>query len=342
MKKYKKFINIIFKVIVFGIIAIFICSVLNKIFIPKWSDATGGASRRIKGIYNEPKNTIDVAMLGNSDIYSGISTMKLWNDAGISSYHVSNPSQTVWVSYYMAKEFYKRQQPKLVIIDADYVFQTKDSKNDIRKTVDCMKFGVNKLSIIANPDVRVSKSARITYLFPLLRYHSRWSELEEKDFKEGFSKYDSKFGGYELDKNIKGYNRKSKLKKKEENKKIERIPKKSKKYLDKILELCKKNNSKVMFVYIPTDDAWTECKSNLIKQYAEENNVPYIDYNLDEEFDWKKFGRDEGKHLNTYGAEYITQKLEESIKEYNLPNHKNEEQYSKWNENYKLYEKMKK
>ena len=97
-----------------------------------------------------------------------------------------------------------------------------------------------------------------------------------------------------------------------------------------------------MFVYIPTDDAWTECKSNLIKQYAEENNVPYIDYNLDEEFDWKKFGRDEGKHLNTYGAEYITQKLEESIKEYNLPNHKNEEQYSKWNENYKLYEKMKK
>ena len=292
MKKYKKFINIIFKVIVFGIIAIFICSVLNKIFIPKWSDATGGASRRIKGIYNEPKNTIDVAMLGNSDIYSGISTMKLWNDAGISSYHISNPSQTVWVSYYMAKEFYKRQQPKLVIIDADYVFQTKDSRNDIRKTVDCMKFGVNKLSIIANPDVRVSKSARITYLFPLLRYHSRWSELEEKDFKEGFSKYDSKFGGYELDKNIKGYNRKSKLKKKEENKKIERIPKKSKKYIDKILELSKKNNSKVIFVYIPTDDAWTECKSNLIKQYAEENNVPYIDYNLDEEFDWKKFGRD--------------------------------------------------
>ena len=199
-----------------------------------------------------------------------------------------------------------------------------------------------ELSLIANPDVRASKSARISYLFPLLRYHSRWSELEEKDFKEGFSKYDSKFEGYELDKNIKGYNRKSKLKKKEENKKIERIPKKSKKYLDKILELCKKNNSKVMFVYIPTDDAWTECKSNLIKQYAEENNVPYIDYNLDEEFDWKKFGRDEGKHLNTYGAEYITQKLEESIKEYNLPNHKNEEQYSKWNENYKLYEKMKK
>ena len=49
------------------------------------------------------ENTIDIIMLRNSDMYNGISPMKLWKDTGITSYHIGTPMQTTWTSYYLLK-----------------------------------------------------------------------------------------------------------------------------------------------------------------------------------------------------------------------------------------------
>ena len=58
------------------------------------------------------------------------------------------------------------------------------------------------------------------------------------------------------------------------------------------------------------------------------------------DFDWKKNTRDNGYHLNIYGADIVTQKLEETIKQYNLPNHKEDSNYQHWNESYQIYEEL--
>lgn len=129
----------IIKSAIFCILFVVIMYLLGPIFTPKWYNYEnyGGTTRRIKGMYSEPQNTIDIVMLGNSDLYAAVSNMKLWEDRGITSYHIGTPMQTTWISYYMLNEFYKRQKPKLAIIDMDYVFETDNGyKGYLNESID--------------------------------------------------------------------------------------------------------------------------------------------------------------------------------------------------------------
>ena len=335
--KIKDMPKIILKVFLFCLIGIIIALSITPFFGPKWSDEYGGATRRIKGMYNEPKNTIDVVMLGNSDMYNGISPMYLWEKSGITSYHIGAPMQTTWTSYYLLKDFYKMQQPKLAIIDADYIFEEKDrSDPNRRKSFDCMKLNLNKMQAICDPVFKLSIGKKLSYLVPLIRYHSRWNELDSKDIKEAYEVYDAQFKGYELTRGKKAY---KKTANKQENDDIEKIPQKSKEYIDKIIKLCNENNTQVLLTYIPTKN-WTEKRNSLITEYAKENNIQFVDYNL-MEFDWNQYTRDKGSHLNVYGAEAITKQLSEYLKRYNLQNHKEDTKYEKWNKDLEKYEEQK-
>lgn len=338
LTKHKVFV-IITKMILFIAIGVLILCIISPIFAAKWYTNYGGVSRKIKGMYHEPENTIDIIMLGNSDMYNGISTMCLWNDTGITSYHIGTPMQTTWTSYYLLKDFLKTQSPKLVIIDVDYVFETTDRKEEnLRQAVDSMKFSKNKWDLINDPVYNNSLETKISYVFPFFRYHSRWNELKIKDIEEGYGVYEVPFKGYELVQSIKPYKKGKRPNK--DDKEINQIPENSKKYLEKIIELCKENNSDVLFVYIPTLDTWSQKKHDIFSKYAEEKNLPFIDYNLID-LDWKVVTRDQGRHLNVYGAEIITRKLEEQLKNYEFVDHRNDTKYEKWNEYYELYESLK-
>ena len=45
--------------------------IISPIFTPKWyNNMHGGATRREKGIYTEPKDAIDIVGIGSSDLYA--------------------------------------------------------------------------------------------------------------------------------------------------------------------------------------------------------------------------------------------------------------------------------
>lgn len=65
-------------------------------------------------IYNfrdEPKNSIDVILLGSSHMYRTIQPMELWNDYGIASYNLGSSEQSLPLSYYLLKEAIRKQKP---------------------------------------------------------------------------------------------------------------------------------------------------------------------------------------------------------------------------------------
>ena len=178
-------------------------------------------------------------------------------------------------------------------------------------------------------------------MFPVIRFHSRWSELTKEELKQAYTNDNVPFKGYELNKKIDPYKKPKKgqgLKDKNKQQ-FESIPDNASEYLDKILELCKQNNTEVLLIYVPTIRAWNQSKHEACVKYAEERNLTFIDYNSSD-FDWKKNTRDNGYHLNMYGANIVTQKLEETIKQYNLPNHKEDSNYQHWNESYQIYEEL--
>lgn len=154
MTEFKKeTMSIIVKVICFGIIGIIILHVLTKILIPKWiTPEDNRMSYIVGGFYEEPKNSLDVIFMGNSDVYRGISPITMWDEYGITSYNYSTSGQRMWTEYYLLEECIKTQTPRLIVLNMDSAFnETQSSESNYRKTFDNMKLSINKIRAITDP-----------------------------------------------------------------------------------------------------------------------------------------------------------------------------------------------
>ena len=114
---------------------------------------------------------------------------------------------------------------------------------------------------------------------------------------------------------------------------------KAEEYLTKIYELCEENEIELVLVTTPAPDNWTYAKHNSVSDWADENDVKYLDMNLnvDEiQIDWAKDTRDGGDHLNFLGATKLTAYFGSYLKDnYDLTDHRQDEVYSSWNEDLK-------
>ena len=69
-------------------------------------------------LYAQPRDTVDVLVVGSSLAYSGVNTNELWSRYGIAAYDLCSAEQPFWVSYYVIREALKTQHPKLIVLDA--------------------------------------------------------------------------------------------------------------------------------------------------------------------------------------------------------------------------------
>ena len=105
--------------------AVLILSVVSFSYMLAPKDNTkeaGIVNPSAHGFYSEPKNTIDVAVIGNSDAYSGFSPMELWKNYGYTSYVSGEGRQTVAQAYVMLNDILKSHKPKVVILETDGFF----------------------------------------------------------------------------------------------------------------------------------------------------------------------------------------------------------------------------
>ena len=234
--------KLIIKLICFSLIGFVLLQLLTKVFIPKWVTLEDNRMTYImKGFYKEPKNSLDVVFMGNSDVYRGVSPIVLWDEYGIASYNYVSSGQRMWTAYYMMEECLKYQKPKLIVLNMDSSFnESQSSESNYRKAFDNMKFGVNKIKAIADPVFKNSKNEMLSYIFPITRYHSRWSELEEIDFKKAFENEKFSYKGMDVTIEQKAYEDGYSYMNKDDSK--EKIEENCNKYLNKMIELCKSNN----------------------------------------------------------------------------------------------------
>ncbi len=339
--KLINFFKICIRIILFCLIGIIITLAITPIFIPKWMGEYGGVTQRIQGMYNEPKNTIDYVVLGNSDAERGIVPLKIWDEFGITGYNLGSSMQTSWISYYLLKEFTKYQNPKVVLLETDCLFEVKDRKKSyVSQVYDNLRLSENKVQAILDPVFKHSPSSMVGHFFPLLKYHSRWNELTNEDF-EKYTLNRDVLKGYKMVRSAKPFKGKKSLKQKH----FDEIPSNSQKYADKIIDFCTQNNIKVVLVEFPTMTSWSKEKSELVSKYAQDKKIEFIDMNnmiKELGIDWKKDTPDKGNHLNVYGAEKISSYMgKKFVDEYNLISHKDDETYNSWNEDFKHYEKIK-
>ncbi|MDE6208735.1 MAG: SGNH/GDSL hydrolase family protein [Lachnospiraceae bacterium] len=293
------------KVIILAVVLavmILVLGLLQNLLMPKYmSGIYEGAM--IAEYYDDSKNH-NILFVGDCEIYENISPVTLWEEYGLTSYMRGSAQQLIWQSYYLLEEMLGYEKPDVVVFNVlsmKYGVPQDEAYN--RMTLDGMRLSASKLKSI-NASMMEDESF-LSYIFPILRYHSRWSELGEEDFKYFFSKDKVTFSGYLMRADIKPFTS------------LPTMPilgdytfsENSYKYLDMMVELCKENDIELVLMKAPSlypfwYDEWDEA----MVKYADEHDLMYINFlNNTEEIgiDYDTDTYDAGLHLNVYGAEKL-------------------------------------
>ena len=166
---------------------------LQRLLMPKYAaDVVEGAL--IAEYYEEEKDH-DVIFIGDCEVYENFSPVVLWRDYGINSYIRGSPQQLIWQSYYLLEDTLRYEKPQAVIFNVlamQYNEPQREAYN--RMTLEGMRWSRSKADAI-----RASMTQEehfLDYVFPLLRYHSRWSELGAEDVRYMFSSPKVSHNGY--------------------------------------------------------------------------------------------------------------------------------------------------
>lgn len=341
----KSFINFLITMSITFILTYTILLAASKIFIPKWVDHNGNMMTFIMdGFYKEKKDSLEVIFTGNSDVYRGVSPMILYNKYGVTSYNFVSAGQRSWIAYYMLEEALRVQNPKLVLFNVDELYSdNQPSVGNYSKVYDNMKFSKVKIDTVFDETYEKSRTGRVSHFLPILSYHSRYTELTDIDFKYAFYDTNNPTKGMDLIAHRVPYTgNKDYMKETEE---IFEMPEVNKKYLDKMVELCKEKGVTLVLFEVPSPDSWNYAKHNALQEYANKNNLDFIDlnlYNNEIGMNWDEDTSDGGDHLNVFGAEKVTEYLSDYLHEnYELTDQRENKKYKKWNEQYKEYQKIK-
>ena len=260
-------------------------------------------------ILEEDDDMVDVLFVGDSLVYSSVSPMEIWSEFGFTSFDCSTPAQLTETSYNYISIAVERQNPKVIFLEANVLFRDPAKRTDERK----LKDFYDRYSVLD-------------------KYHDNWKDLISYGKKINTTK-----GYYYISKtNSAKHNNYM-----ENKNKIENIPSVNIEYFDKIIDLCKTNDIKLVLFGVPSMKSWSFAKDQKINEIASEYNLEFIDLNNILDIDWVNETKDEGSHLNYSGAKKVSHYLGNYLFENNLVvNHKEDEKYDDWNKAYSKYQRL--
>ncbi len=290
---------------VVALVLVLFCA--QRVLTPKY--VSEGQDGRLIAEYYDSAQNHDVIFVGDCEVYESFSPVTLWEEYGISSYVRGSPQQLIWQSYYLMEETLRYETPDAFVFN---VFSMKygEPQNEAynRLTLDGMKWSASKIDAIKAS--MTEEEDFITYLFPLLRFHDRWSELTWDDFKYAFQDVPQiSINGYLMRVDVDG---------------IEALEEPSKypkdysfdqscwDYLDKMRLLCEENGVELILMKAPTGTAtwyWYDQWDAQIAEYAQKHGLKYYNFlSVTDEIglDYNTDTYDNGGHLNLSGAEKLS------------------------------------
>lgn len=281
-----------------------LCSFL---VVPKYTEGKQLEGRLIGEYYAEAGGH-DVIFIGDCEVYESFIPAVMWEKYGISSYIRGSAQQLAWHSYYLLEETFKYERPKAVVFNVLALkYGEPQSEAYNRMTLDGMKWSSSKINAIV--DSMTEEESFLDYVFPLLRFHSRITELTSDDFRYAFAEPPAvSHSGYLMQTDIvpmpEGGSSPITVN--------EGIPYSSMEYLERMRSLCESNGAELILIKAPTNSWrywWYDHWDEQIVSYAEQNDLAYYNFiPLCDEIgiDWSTDTYDAGLHLNVYGAEKLS------------------------------------
>ena len=325
-----------FRIIIIILIFVLIFLFFTRLLSPKYATSLVEGSM-ISQYYDESKDHA-VVLIGDCEVYANFSPMVMYEEEGIKAYVRGSSQQLIWQSYSILEETLKYEKPKVVVFNVNSMRYGKNSSAVSeaynRLMIDNMKWSKTKVDLIKAS--MTEEESFISYVFPILRYHSRFDELTKEDFEYLFENKINTYNGFLVNKNIKPVTNlptKRPLANYEFNSECYE-------YLQKITDLCKNNNIELILIKAPSVyPYWYDEYNTQIEQFALKNNLDFYNFldNAEEiGIDYNKDTYDGGLHLNLTGATKLSKYFAKILKEnYNLTDYTGDELYNKKLEEYK-------
>lgn len=285
----------------------------------------------------------DVLFVGDCEVYENFSTVQLWREYGINSFIRGGAQQLVWQSYYLLEDALRYETPDVVVFNVlSLMYNEPQNEAYNRMALDGMRWSPTKWKAVEAS--MCEGENMVDYLFPILRYHSRWNELSKDDFKYWLKKDTISFNGYYLRTEIMPAGQMPPARPLGDYS----FGDKAMEYLDKMTDLCKEKGIHLVLIKSPSlyphwYDEWDQNMEN----YAKEHDILYInmlsiaeteigiDYSLDT--------YDAGLHMNVTGAEKCASYLGRILVDtYGLSDHRDDPKMSDyWADVGKRYDEAK-
>jgi hypothetical protein len=286
----------------------------------------GGVQIKVlEDLYKLPKNSVDVVALGPSTVYYGFSPYDLYTEYGISAYNLGHDAASMDISYYLLRECLVTQTPSLVLVEIYKLFSGEGAESRYRQAYDSMRFGVNKLEAIYDRSHSENAESLLSYLIPILKYHTEWKSISKETFDLGDETRGYIFRGFRPRRNQWAKDGKPIADLGTDLAKYGTV---GLEYLTKIVDLCKANNIPVMLFSNVFAD-FSAAMHNAAQAYADDQGIGYLNMNVKDVFDALDFSYQDdlydANHINTFGTVKVMKKLGEIIKvNYDIPDRRND------------------
>ena len=299
---------------------VLVFSFLNMLLQPKYMDSLveGGMISE----YYDKAGGHDVIFVGDCEVYANFTPMEMYRQAGIKAYVRGTSQQLLWQSYYVLAETFRYETPKVVVFNVNAMRYSEPVKEEFnRLTIDKMRWSGEKVGIIQAS--MTEEENFLSYVFPILRYHSRFSQLTAEDFTYLFRDKQITWQGHLVNDNVKP---------------LGRLPSKKAladysfgdicwEYLEKMRLLCEENGAELVLIKAPSVyPYWYEQYDAQIEEYAAKHGLTFynfLDHVEEIGIDYQVDTYDAGLHMNLDGATKLSTYFAKILSEkHGLPDHR--------------------
>ncbi len=237
-----------------------------------------------KGFDANEENTLDAVFMGDSEVFSGVSPLDIYQKSGIKSCVFSYRLMRLADIESALSYVFEKQSPSVIVLNMSSVYFSggiMDQENDEALT-------------------------RADHIFPYLHYHIMYKTLPSlkqllkgRTYKEMvpqlslYRNYRPKTGVVPAGNGAVYMTQTSD---------VDAPADESLTRLENIEKLCEENHAQLVLMAMPNTWNWTSAKHNFLVKYAEEHDLPYFDLNTENVIDWNSDSCDGGDHLNDNGA----------------------------------------
>lgn len=297
---------------------------------------------------NFPQETIDGVFIGTSSADRYWMAAKAYEEYGMTVFPLSSDAMPTWLFINVIEEAYKYQNPKLILIDLRAYAQENDkaSKMDARarRIIDAMDiFSINRVKTAFKTieSIRFMHKDKslidvVSYLVPVFKYHSKWSE-DDYRFEKNIGSKTQNYAGFFVN---------SKLS-------VQKAPQTPVVYnpnataefdplaeasLYELIDYIKEKDLNVLFVDTPQFKSEYEMGiANRVYEILDENGLEYIQFDAGKgdgsfviDFDNSKDFYDEG-HVNYRGSLKFTKYFAKYLDEkYDFPDRREDHEVNQY------------